>query len=153
MNRDPVLVPGSGWPEGTTVAAEPDWRWRLDLLRDPRTDAERPRALDPPGVLASDVDQDVDGYLRLAGRHAVAAHQHFDHLRQMVFPNNVGVVRFPSDADGTRLVRHEIVSEDPEDPRHTTSDGPGTAHEVALAPPAEAPPDLVTVSSGDGDDG
>lgn len=151
MNHDPVLVPADGWPAGTTLAAPPDWRWRLDLLRDPRTDAQRPRALDPPATLDPDVDRDVDGYLRLAGRHAIAGHQHFDHLRQVVFPNNVGLVRFPLDEDGTPLVRHEIVSEDPEDPRHTTSDGPPTVHQVVFAPPEDAPPGLVTVSGGDDD--
>ncbi len=147
MNRDPVLVPGEGWPPGTTLAAEPDWRWRLDILRDPRTDAERPSALDTPGTMAADLDPDdaVDGYFRLARRHTIAAAQHYDHVRQMIFLNNVGVVRFRSDEDGKRLVRHEIISGDPTDPRRKTGEAPNTVHEVALAPPGTAPPPLVTL--------
>jgi hypothetical protein len=162
MNRDPVLVPGAGWPHGTTLAAEPEWRWRLDILRDPRTDAERPSALEPPGTMAADLDpaDAVDGYLRLAQRHTIAAAQHYDHVRQMIFLNNVGVVRFRTDEDGNRLVRHEIVSGDPTDPRRMTGEAPNTVHEVVLAPPAEAPPSLVTLpppddggdEDGDGDD-
>ncbi len=144
LQHDPVLVPGSGWPPGTTLAADPDWRWRLDLLRDPRTDLERPAALGTPPSPFPDADRSVDGYLRSAGRHAVAAQQHFDHIRQMVFPNNVGVVRFRTDVAGRRLVEHELVSEDPTDPTRTTADGPGTLHRVALAAAAEEPPDLVT---------
>lgn len=144
LHHDPVLVPGNGWPVGTTLAADPDWRWRLDLVRDPRTDLERPAAIDTPPGPDPDADRTPDGYLRSAGRHAVAALQHFDHIRQMVFPNNVGVVRFPTDVDGVRLVQHELVSEDPTDPTRTTPDGPGTVHRVALVPAAEPPPELVT---------
>lgn len=153
LHHDPVLVPGNGWPAGTTLAADPDWRWRLDLVRDPRTDLERPAALNPPPSLDPDATRSVDGYLGAAGRHAVASVQHFDHIRQMVFPNNVGVVRFPTDLDGTRLVEHELVSEDPTDPSRTTADGPGTVHRVALAPAAEKPPDLATDPADDDDDG
>jgi hypothetical protein len=134
------------------VKAEPDWRWRLDLLRDPRPDAERPSVLTPPGTMSADFDpaDPIDGYMRLAGRHAIAAAQHFDHVRQMVFPNNIGVVRFPRDEEDRRTVRHEIVSEDPTDPRRMNPEAPNTVHQVVLAPPAEEAPALVTVGEEDG---
>lgn len=150
LNHDPVLVPGNGWPIGTTIATDPDWRWRLDLVRDTRTDADRPTALGPPATIDPDVARDVDGHLTLAARHAIATLQHFDHVRQMVFPNNIGIVRLPLAQDGSRLVRHEIVSEDPTDPTRTTPDGPGTVHEMSLEPAAGPPPDLV-VEGGDVD--
>ena len=155
LNRDPVLVPGAGWPDGTTVVAEPDWRWRLDLVRDPRTDSERPPILEPPPTMGTDFDETnpIDGYVRLATRHAIAARQHFDHLRQIVFPNNIGIVRFFSGTDGKRVVRHEIVSEDPTDPRRSTPDAPNTVHEILLGPPAEDAPDLATRSPEEDDNG
>jgi hypothetical protein len=154
LNRDPVLVPGKGWPNGTTVTTEPDYRWRLDLIRDSRTDAERPASLAPPGTLTADFNEadPIDSYFDVAARHAQAASEHYYHLRQIVFPNNIGVVRFPSNAGGDH-VRHELVSGDPSDPRRPTRDFPNTVHEVSLDPVAEGPPDLETNDSEEPGDG
>lgn len=151
LNRDPVLVPGNGWPPGTTIAREPDYRWQLDMVRDARTDAERPAALAPPATLAADFDETdpIDSFFDLAARHAQAAAHHYNHVRQIVFPNNVGIVRFPTNGTG-RMVRHELHSADPDDPRRASRDFPNTVHEVSLEPLQAAPPPLVTAETGDG---
>lgn len=147
LNRDPVLVSGNGWPSGTTVATEPDYRWRLDLIRDDRTDAERPAALASPGTLSADFGENdpIDSYFDLAARHSLAAAEHYYHLRQIVFPNNIGLVRFPVEGAANQ-VRHELLSADPTDPRRATRDFPNTVHQAPLTPPAEPPPELVTLA-------
>jgi hypothetical protein len=119
----------------------------LDLIRDARTDLERPDVLAPPGTLSADFDagDPIDSYFDIASRHAQAAAEHYYHLRQIVFPNNIGVVRFPSDGGGNR-VRHELLSADPTEPRRATAEAPNTVHEVVLQPAEQQPPELVTES-------
>lgn len=143
MNRSPALVPARGWPTGTTIPSDqpPDWRWRLSLRRDERPDSSRPTALRQP-TLSTELDPNdpVPGYRRLAARHAQAAFTHFDHLRQMVFTNNIGLIGFATGADGALRVRHSMLSKDAPD-SHLF--GVNTVHDVSLGPTLDARPELV----------
>jgi hypothetical protein len=144
MRRSPGLVPARLWPSGTTIPADklPDWRWRLSLQRDFRPDSARPAPLRQP-VLSTDLDpgDPVAGYRLVAARHAQAALTHFDHLRQMVFTNNLGLVDVKAGSDGALHVVHTLVSKDA--PESTTSTQ-NTIHDISLAPTTEARPELVT---------
>jgi hypothetical protein len=121
LRRKPSLVPARLWPAGTSIPSDklPDWRWRLSLQRDPRPDSARPTALRQP-ILSAELDPSdpVPGYRRVAARHAQTAFTHFDHLRQMVFTNNLGLVSFAIDEGALRVV-HTLLSKDA--PESTTS--------------------------------
>jgi hypothetical protein len=144
LKRKPSLVPARLWPTGTTIPSDklPDWRWRLSLQRDLRPDAARPTALRQPTLSAElDAADPVPGYRRVAARHAQTAFTHFDHLRQMVFINNLGLVSFAAAGGGVVRVVHTLLSKDA--PQSTTS-AENTVHEVSLAATSEPRPELVT---------
>lgn len=143
LKRTPVLVPADHWKPGITVKANrtpPDWRWRMNLITDVRPNSER-SDVPPHPPLTTDIDtaDAIPGYFDTVSRHGVAASSHFNHMRQMVFPNNFGLVSFPQDA-GTRTVRHELWSAKASDASTGT---PNTVHQVPLdIPVSETPPEL-----------
>jgi hypothetical protein len=148
MRRSPALVPARIWPAGTLVdadpAKQPDWRWRLSLQRDLRPDLVRPMALRAPTLSAElDPADPVPGYRAAANRHAVTAFTHFDHLRQMVFTNNIGLVHLAADSDGALHVVHTLLSKDAPE---STTPSVNTVHDISLAPTTEAAPSLETKS-------
>jgi hypothetical protein len=147
LKRTPVLVPAQHWKPGITIKSDrspPDWRWRMNIVADVRPNSQRPD-VPPHPPLGADIDTSdaLPGYFRAVSRHGIAALQHFDHMRQIVFPNNFGLVSFPDDA-GTRSVRHELWSAKRTD---AGKGAPNTVHQVPLGVPAsESPPDLQNES-------
>jgi hypothetical protein len=140
--RKPVILPAGGWPAGTTVTKTPDWRWRVDVLRD-----DRPRTALPAGapdvpvltwVSPPDADK-LSAYADIAAEHARLAAAPKDPLRLMVFRNNIGLVSFAVDGSDFR-VSHTLLS--------TADDETGdafTEHTVPFAPdPAPVAPELGT---------
>jgi hypothetical protein len=144
LRRKPSLVPARLWPVGTSIPLDklPDWSWRLSLQRDPRPDSARPMALRQPALSADVIPTDpLTGYRQLAARHQQTAFTHFDHLRQMVFTNNLGIVAFKPDGGGPVTAVHRLLSKDaPESTTHSEN----TVHEISLAPTGDARPELVT---------
>ncbi|MEU1818819.1 hypothetical protein ABZ543_27060 [Streptomyces roseifaciens] len=143
MRRSPALVPARLWPPGTQIPDDrpPDWRWRLSLQRDERPETDRPPALRQP-ALSEELDpaDPVAGYRRVAARHAQAALTHFEHLRQMVFANNIGLVSVTAGSEGALHVRHTLLSKDAPE---STSYSENTVHDISLAPTTETRPELV----------
>ena len=134
MLRSPALLPAANWPKGTTIPDDgpPDWTWRLQMLRDERPDPIKREPEQPPLPIFDTADP-VGSVALIAARHADLARSPNDPVRGIVFPSNVGVVRFEgTDGDGLKLV-HEISS--PDDPDIDTG-SPYTHHEVACVPPA-----------------
>jgi hypothetical protein len=144
LRRKPSLVPARLWPAGTTIPGDkpPDWRWRLSMARDPRPDSTRPPLLRQP-LLAAELNpgDPVPGYRLIAARHAQTAFTHLDHLRQMVFTNNIGLVSFTVDGGGAVTVVHTLLSRDAPD---STTFAENTVHTIALAATTEPRPELVT---------
>ncbi|MEP7295392.1 MAG: hypothetical protein ABI702_04330 [Burkholderiales bacterium] len=144
--RSPSLIPAGGWPAGTAFPPDkpPDWRWRLTVQRDARHEAELPASLRQPLFTAGQEltpGANLDGYRRIAARHQSAAQTHYEHLRQLVFKSNIGVVRILRDADGKLRLRHSLFSAvAPASPLFQE----GTRHEMSLAPSTEPAPELAT---------
>jgi hypothetical protein len=114
----------------------------LTLQRDGRPDSVRPMALRQPTLSAElDPADPVPSYRRVAARHAQTAFTHFNHLRQMVFTNNLGLVSVAIETGGTLRVAHHLLSKDA--PESTTFDE-NTVHDISLAPSTEARPELAT---------
>jgi hypothetical protein len=142
MKRSPSLLPARGWPAGTTIPAAkpPEWRWRLNVLRDerPRKDFASPERL-PPALPPFNAGDPLITYDKIAGVHADLAMSTTELLRMFVFRTNVGVIRFETTPE--EAVVHELYSLDA---LSSPTGGPFTRHRAPLAlTPTLAPPQLV----------
>jgi hypothetical protein len=139
MRRKPAVVPAGGWPPGTTTSKPPDWRWRLEVLRDDRPAAQLPAGAPVVPVLTWNAADPVSSYADIAARHQQLTLAPKDPVRLMVFRNNVGLVSFARDGSDYRI-SHTLLS--------TADDETGdeyTQHTAAFAPtPAPAVPVLRT---------
>jgi hypothetical protein len=145
MARKPSLIPAAGWPAGTAFPADkpPDWRWRLQVLRDNRPEGELPPNLRQPLFTSAQELKPADAlpaYQAIAGRHQAATSTRFEHLRQIVFNSNIGVVRLRREAStGPLTLRHSLYScNGPGSPEMTE----GTRHETSLAPSVLPAPEI-----------
>jgi len=89
--REPVLIPGEGWPDGTVTNRTPDFQWRAKPLFDERPDSERPESakVDPFNPENTDVTPNLDGYRQVLVRHAKQLTQLLN-SRHILFANNIG---------------------------------------------------------------
>ncbi|WP_119070902.1 hypothetical protein [Aggregatilinea lenta] len=151
MRRKPSLLPTRNWPAGTTIPPdkEPDWRWRIALVRDERPNTAMPLDVQQPML---DPSKEVDpavasnhlpAYRAIAARHQIAAQTgRFLNVRQMVFTTNIGLVEF-SGSGATMQVKHTLLSRASE----ITDEGePNTIHTISLAPTSEPAPTLQSGS-------
>jgi hypothetical protein len=100
LHHEPVLLGNHAWPQGTCTTRTPDWSWRLQVLADQRTDAERPELVRPQ-AFGSDVDPEhapdrataLAAYRRIAARHVDAIGK-LDFSRKALFPSNIGEINF-----------------------------------------------------------
>jgi hypothetical protein len=141
LRRKPTILPAQGWPAGTTVAVDkqPDWRWRVQVVRDERTKAELPAGAPDIPVLTWNPGDRPSSDADIAGRHQQLTLAPKDPVRLMVFRNNVGLVSFANDGSDYRISHTLLSNADTE-----TGDG-YTEHTVPFAPtPAPAPPVLGT---------
>ena len=79
LRNKPLLLPTEGWPEGTNENPQkpPDWTWRMDIVRDERTESQRcpVRAASRPGAGQSQRRRrDQHGRLPQGARAARQAH-------------------------------------------------------------------------------
>jgi hypothetical protein len=138
LRRIPVLLPTHGWPEGTAIQRQPDWRWRFTLSRDGRPVAELPEIARPAplveGQPSGDAAASIEGYRQVAVRHARQLAK-VGHTRQVLFESNVGVVSFTR-SGGRLTARHELHAR----PEGATEPAIFTLHTVVLE---RAPTDPV----------
>ncbi|MDQ3483843.1 MAG: hypothetical protein M3445_00255, partial [Actinomycetota bacterium] len=126
--RKPSVLPARGWPGGTTVNGKPDWRWRLELVRDERPRGELPAGAPDIPELNWNAGDKLASIADLAGKHQQVALDPKDPLRLMVFRNNLGLVSFSKDGADYR-VSHALLSSADGD----TGDA-FTKHTVPFAP-------------------
>jgi hypothetical protein len=154
MKRSPALLSSRGWPAGTVIPAgkEPDWRWRLTLTRDERPNNTLPTTLrQPPLNPATDINLTnpasfLNDLGRIAARQFQAVMTHFDHLRQLAFNTNVGLVSF-SGSGNTLRVKHTLLSHNGVDGENKSAPAtaPVTLHDIPLNTPGNTPlPGIVT---------
>lgn len=139
LRAKPTELPATGWPVGTTTSADPDWRWRLEVLRDERPAASLPAGAPVVPVLDWDAGDPVASYAAIAGHHQQLALAPKDPVRLNVFRNNIGLVSLERDGADYRVSHTLLSSADDE-----TGDE-YTQHTVAFAPtPAPVAPTLRT---------
>lgn len=93
LERSPVMIPATGWPEGTAEARPADWKWRAHVNIDNRSEDERPEPSRPAPLPADTRADTVEGYRQIAARHA-RQFKRMKHGRQVIFTNNLGLIRF-----------------------------------------------------------
>jgi hypothetical protein len=117
LKEAPILLPTLGWPDGTNEkkANPPDFAWRLHVVRDQRTDAQRPEAqraaplsFDPP---AKDMTAMAPDFQVLAVRHAKQLDK-MNFTRQMLFNTNLGAIRFERNGNVVTVI-HQLYSSHP----------------------------------------
>jgi hypothetical protein len=146
LARSPAVVPAAGWPASVSVPPNkmPDGRWRLSLVRDARTIAQVPEALKQPALAGEFADARVlPSFGAIVNRHLAAALDHFDHLRQMVFPCNLGLVRIETDgAAGRYKATHTLLSRRAATEPNLRLSAENTVHVVSLEKSGDPPPTL-----------
>lgn len=166
MKQKPALLPAFGWPAGTAFEAggDPDWGWTLSMLRDNRPDSERggpfKTAAEQIAIELNTISLQPRGRERsrsLAAVHAKAKSLQFDSRREVVFSNNIGLLRFETEHDGSVRAIHTLLSsenfgypeDEPEDTlvasrplgnaAHLSSPGAKTTITVRLNPEGSMP--------------
>jgi hypothetical protein len=134
MHNTPAILPTTGWPQGTELSTEPDWSWRLEVMRDHRPANDLPfGGPDIPDLPRLEASAPVV-FAALAVRHQQVAGAQ-EPVRTVVFGNNVGLVAFGTDAAGF-TVTHSLMSG-----AKDGSAGEFTRHAVPFAPvPGPVPP-------------
>jgi hypothetical protein len=116
MQQAPILLPTLGWPDGTNekAANPPDFCWRLHVVRDQRTDSQRPEAQRAASLFSDptkDVTATADAFQTVAVRHTKQLDK-MNFTRQMLFNTNLGAIRFERNADVVTVI-HQLYSSHP----------------------------------------
>ncbi|HKB38960.1 MAG TPA: hypothetical protein VKD72_21130, partial [Gemmataceae bacterium] len=151
VRKSPVLLPTRGWGGAVNNPDElrPDWAWRVTPIRDVRADKDRPEMARPATLFPDnptrgedDIGEgDVDGYHRVAGRHARQADRLLN-SRQVLFAPSFGIVTFQKRKEKDRQLQevdvlyaiHDLYTVQ-RDPANLTDVPPPlayTRHEAAL---------------------
>ncbi|MCW2848204.1 MAG: hypothetical protein JWR90_2178 [Marmoricola sp.] len=140
LRRKPTVLPANGWPAGTTVNKPPDWRWRVEVVRDDRAKTALPAGAPDIPLVTWNAGDKVASYAVIAGQHQQVTLAPKDPVRLMVFRNNLGLVSFATDGSDFR-VSHTLLS--------SADDQTGdefTQHTARFAPsPAPVAPVLRSV--------
>ena len=148
MQQAPCLLPTLGWPDGAheKAASPPDFCWRLHVVRDERTDAQRPQAQRAAPLFADpaqDTSATAPDLQAVAVRHAKQLDK-MNFTRQMLFNTNLGAIRFEHGADGlTVAVIHQLFTAHPNALQPDRGEV-YMAHRIELDAPLEHPPFIGT---------
>jgi hypothetical protein len=95
-------IPVEGWTPGATLSPEPDWRWRLKVLKD-----ERPIKDDKvtAEINLSDSTSLQNGYYQVVERHQSLFEG--KKTRRIAWNSNIGFIKFAADGSNWKLT-HEL---------------------------------------------
>ncbi len=112
LSGEPVMLPSGNWPAGTIAKTQPDFTWRIDLVRDERPDSERLDFVRPSGAVPEFDVNDIPGsYHKIIARHAAQVGK-LRFTRGVVYQNNLGLVRFERNEEGL-VACHDLYSHPP----------------------------------------
>lgn len=144
LRRTPMVIPIEGWPAGTSISVNPDWSWRMSLVKDNRPDDSSPGARPSDGQVAA-ISPDIvpsdpeDGYVKVLQRAEKQLKTKI--ARSVTYASHVGLVTF-SGTGATLKVVHSLMymhpdGDKPADPQ------PYTVYEMSLAPTTDLPPTIA----------
>lgn len=139
LQNNPVLLPTSGWPSGTQIDVPSDWSWRLEFVRDERTDADRPaKAQLPFGDTDIDPMNAGTGYAKVLTRHEKFFKNNFS--RRINWNANIGKVTFSGTGE-TLKVKHQLYFFHPVEPQPNDPQ-PYMEYVVDLTPSGNPQPNI-----------
>jgi hypothetical protein len=144
LRRVPTVIPTEGWPAGTTISVDPEWAWRMSLVKDPRPDDSSPRARPADGQIGA-ISRDLNpadpepGYVAVLQRGEKQLKTKI--ARAVVYASNLGLVTFSGTGD-TLQVTHTLMyvhpaGEKAQDPQAYT------VYPIDLAPTGDSPPAIA----------
>lgn len=143
LRRTPVVLPADNWEPGSSISVDPDWAWRLSLVKDVRPDDSSAGARPSDGQVGP-ISPDInpaspdDGYVKVLLRAEKQLKVKI--ARSITFASNLGLVSF-SGTGSTLKVTHALLYEHPDgakpaDPQAYTS------YEISLAPTTDPQPTI-----------
>jgi hypothetical protein len=145
LRRTPVVLPTEGWAPGSSISVDPDWAWRMRLVKDERPDDDSEGARPADGQ-ASKISPDlvpgdpVDGYVAVLQRGEKQLKVKI--ARSVVFHSNLGRVTFSGTGE-TLKVLHELMYVHPSGDKKAKDPQAYTAHEISLDTSSESEPRIT----------
>ncbi|OOG76737.1 hypothetical protein B0E43_07020 [Algoriphagus sp. A40] len=128
LRHTTATVPIEGWTPGSTVNPAPDWRWKVQVLKDKKGLEDDP--VGTTDLVIGNATSMKDGYFNIVSRHQKAYME--GKSPRIAWNSNVGWITFTADGDSWK-VKHELL-------------GAKMEYEVPLKTPAaeQAKPELPT---------
>ncbi len=105
LRQNPAVIPVAGWSPGAQVSRTPDYRWRLKMISD---ESVRPTEMVIPEMNPSNPGSMSGGYEKVVQRHQASFISGVH--RRMVWPANIGLLKFDKDAGtGALTVKHDFL--------------------------------------------
>jgi hypothetical protein len=142
LRKEPVLLPTHGWPPDTTVNQPPEWSWRLQLFGDERPESERPEKIRIKEI-TPDVNPNMGdasaAYRKVLVRQVDVFKKNI--ARRVEWDNNIGILKFTSDAGGNITASQQLWYWLPDD---EVTDDPDayTVYTRSLEPTNDPPPSI-----------
>ncbi|MEL6986440.1 MAG: hypothetical protein AAGK97_01310, partial [Bacteroidota bacterium] len=107
LRNNPAVLPVAGWESGSTVNLSPDYCYRLKIVHDNRTDRKSESIKIENDINLSDAAGTKEAYKKIVQR----SQENFISgvHRRMVWPSNVGLVKFEKDESDKLSVKHEFL--------------------------------------------
>lgn len=101
-----TTIPIEGWTPGATLSPEPDFRWRLKILKDERQPLNDFVTAE---IDLADPAKTKEGYFQVVQRHQ----EMFIHgkTRRIAWKSNIGLISFTAAGDSWKL-KHELLGAD-----------------------------------------
>ncbi len=99
------VIPVEGWTPGATLSPDPDWRWRLRVLKD-----ESPIE---DGIFLADINLSDENSLKEGYYKVVQRHQSMfesKKTKRIAWNTNIGFIKFDKDGDDSWKLKHELKS-------------------------------------------
>ena len=143
LRRTPVVLPAHNWEPGSSISVDPDWAWRLSLVKDLRPDDSSPNARPSDGQVGS-ISPDIVpgnpdvGYVKVMERAEKQLKSKI--ARSVAFASNLGLITFFG-TGATLKVTHTLMYEHPGGAKSADPQA-YTAYEISLAPTSDPQPTI-----------
>ncbi len=141
LRRTPVVLPADNWEPGSSITFEPDWAWRVSLVKDLRPDDSSSNARPADGRVGP-ISPDIvpaspdEGYIKVLERAEKQLKAKI--ARSVVFASNLGLVSF-SGTGTTLKVTHTLMYQHPEGAKPADPQA-YTVYELSLASTSDPQP-------------
>lgn len=149
LKLNPTLLSPHYLPEGSTISINPEWSWRLNLLKDQRPDDDASPNARPSDARDKAISTDLDpndaaaGYVSALTGHEHSLIQNFG--RRVVQNANFGLLKFSGTGDSLK-VKHQLLFMHPEEDKSNDPQA-YTEHEISLAASTDPRPGNTIIST------